>query len=213
MRVLVIGAHPDDEVLGAGGSLARWAEESHSLGVLLLTDNQQRHSGAIPLEQTVTAASEELAVFEMLQMARMPDQGLHKLYSEVLEKIERAMSDFKPDLVISHTVHDLNLDHRTVAEATLVACRPHRYGGGLLTYAVAGSNFGQPTGVQHDQMFVKLEHRHARKKIAAYLKYKEEVVMSPNLRSPDLVMAQMKINGGKIHSNWAEAFGVVRWLI
>lgn len=215
MKILVIGAHPDDEVLGVGGSIAKWVEEGHEVYVRLFTDNTPRHfaTGASPAPRMYAErARKALGGYLSLSTSYFKDQGLElEPLTTLAEVLESDLSHIEPDLIISHSIHDLNIDHRQVAEATLIAARPSKTRANLLTYSMDCSNFGAPYGASQGTFFVPLTPAQVGKKLEAYAQYELEVPHTPNLRSMELLQAEMKINGGHAGVLWAERFSVIRW--
>ena len=125
MRILTVAAHPDDETLGAGGTMAWHAARADQVWVCILTDGvTSRHDRVALQEECARRACDTLGV-ERLVMVGLPDQRLDTLcLLDVIGPIERCIEEFAPDVVLTHFPGDVNEDHRLVARATLVATRP-----------------------------------------------------------------------------------------
>lgn len=125
MRVLAVAAHPDDETLGAGGTLALHARRDDETFVLVLADGvTTRHDEVELQEQCARRACDVLGVHEVC-FARLPDQRLDTLpLLAVIAPVEDAVRRYRPDVVLTHFAHDVNQDHRAVFAAVLVATRP-----------------------------------------------------------------------------------------
>ncbi|MDT8384237.1 MAG: PIG-L deacetylase family protein [Gammaproteobacteria bacterium] len=131
-RVMVIVAHPDDEVLGCGGTIARHADDGDMIKVLILADgvgsrSDSRAPDPVQLEarrRSARAANELLGVHEIefhdYQDNRMDGCDL----LDVVRSIEREMTAFDPSIVYTHHVGDVNVDHAVVHNAVVTACRP-----------------------------------------------------------------------------------------
>ena len=132
--VLVIAAHPDDEVLGCGGTIARLTDAGQSVHVLLLADGENSRASAdgsgvaVGAVAARNAAAEKAchilgcASVECLALAdnRMDGHVLLDVVKEIEARIER----HEPTMVLTHHCGDVNVDHRVVHQAVIVACRP-----------------------------------------------------------------------------------------
>ena len=153
-RVLVMAAHPDDEVLGMGGTLAVHAVvRGDDVRIVCVTDGSstQYPGDAVIREQKeaeARAAAAELGVTDYIHLD-LPDMRLDTLaHVEVNRVIEDQVSDFRPEIV--YTVHpDVNRDHRALFDSVAVATRPvpgqpvRR----VLTYAPTSSTEWTPAGL------------------------------------------------------------------
>ena len=115
MNVLCVVAHPDDEVLMCGGTLARLSHEGHEITVCILCI---RH-----LEREARQACALLGVKTLL-FKQFPDQEFETAYRHIQITVEAALKDIQPEAVYTHHIGDLNLDHQIVAKTVLVATRP-----------------------------------------------------------------------------------------
>lgn len=130
-RMLVVAAHPDDEVLGAGGLIARKLDEGWSVEVLIFCENWIRTGLRVDdaLVQIQMCASELYGQGEhqrdiSAHVLKYPDQKLELIYLSVMSQdIAHYVADRQYDLVVSHSMTDLNADHRRVAEAVRIFCR------------------------------------------------------------------------------------------
>lgn len=125
MRILTVAAHPDDETLGAGATMAWHAARGDQVWVCILSEGvSSRHDRVALQEECARRACDTLGV-ERLVLVGLPDQRLDTLcLLDVISPIERCIEEFGPDVVLTHFPGDLNEDHRLVARATLVATRP-----------------------------------------------------------------------------------------
>lgn len=125
MRVLTIAAHPDDETLGAGGTMAGLAADGHEVWVCILTDGVTARHGHVELQQECARrAADVLGVAEVV-FCGLPDQRLDSLaLLDVITPIEKCIDQLQPQVVLTHFMEDANQDHRAVFRATVVATRP-----------------------------------------------------------------------------------------
>jgi len=125
MRVLTVAAHPDDETLGAGGTMAWHASRGDTVWVCILTDGvTSRHDHVELQEECARRACATLGV-ERVIFVGLPDQRLDTLsLLDVITPIEKVVAELNPHVVLTHFAGDVNEDHRLVARATMVAARP-----------------------------------------------------------------------------------------
>ena len=127
--ILVVAAHPDDEVLGCGASIARHAHNGDSVHVLILADGETSRIGASPeripvREKACQAACDVLGVSSVV-FKRLPDNRLDAVDRlDIVQVIEGAIAEHRPDIVYTHYPFDLNNDHAVVSHSVTVACRP-----------------------------------------------------------------------------------------
>lgn len=122
-RVLVIGAHPDDLELACGGTVAKLVDSGYEVHALVMSHGQQGGNRAQrPSEAQAGGALLGLAEVEVLDL---PDTALADSSQEMVEQIEARLRDLTPELLLTHSVHDLHQDHHAVHLATLRAGRRH----------------------------------------------------------------------------------------
>jgi LmbE family N-acetylglucosaminyl deacetylase len=129
MTVLVIAAHPDDEILGAGGTLARHVRAGDEVHAMVISEGAgSRYGDAMvaKLQEHARRAAAEIG-FASLRLESLPDQRLETLpLIELTQRLEAVIDELQPDTVYTHFPEDVNNDHRVVARAAWTACRPYR---------------------------------------------------------------------------------------
>lgn len=222
--VLIVAAHPDDEVLGVGGTAARHADAGHSVHVLILAEGATARSSKPPEEQSaderqaLQAAAKAAAVLLGTQpprFAALPDNRLDSLdLLDVVKTIETHLYEIAPTIVYTHHGGDLNIDHRITHRATLTACRPlpDQSVRALYTFETLSSSEwgsseqGAPFRSLH---FVDIATTLERK-MAALRCYEQEMRMFPHARSYKAVQAQAQLRGAQSGLLAAESFNVIR---
>lgn len=132
--ILVIAAHPDDEVLGCGGTIARYAQLGQVVDVLILGegltsrgrkgDRDLYAANLSDLGKAAQRANETLGVHS-LSLKSFPDNRMDSLDRlEVIQEVEGFIQKIRPAVVYTHHCGDLNIDHQIIHEAVLTACRP-----------------------------------------------------------------------------------------
>lgn len=130
--MLVVAAHPDDDILGCGGAMAKYVDSGMEVrvsfladgvsaraddGVLMEDERQARHEAA---EAACAILGTERPTFSDL-----PDNQLDRVpLLQVTKIIERLIKEHEPETVLTHHAGDLNIDHRVVHQAVVTACRP-----------------------------------------------------------------------------------------
>lgn len=221
-QVLVVAAHPDDEVFGVGGTMACHVQQGDQVSVLLLTDGvTARHDVTEPQKAAARKACSALGVQDV-RFADLPDQRLDGLpLLEVIKPISELIRELRPCVVYTHHRGDANQDHRAVFAATLVAVRP--FGDHpierVLCYEVASSTewgpaFGEWAFLPN--VFVDISAT-LESKLAAVEAYREtfesEVKAYPHPRSPEAICIYAQQRGIIVGMRAAEAFVLVRELM
>jgi LmbE family N-acetylglucosaminyl deacetylase len=125
MRVLVVAAHPDDETLGAGGTMAWHAARGDQVYVCILTDGVTSRHDRVELQAECARRACDTLGVKRLVLVGLPDQRLDTLCQlDVITPVESAIEEFEPEVVLTHFPGDVNEDHRIVSRATMVATRP-----------------------------------------------------------------------------------------
>ncbi|MDO8264858.1 MAG: PIG-L deacetylase family protein [Candidatus Parcubacteria bacterium] len=132
-KILIIAAHPDDEVLGCGGTIAKYAKAGDKVYCLILNKGKEARSGkkkfSIRKEQSILQEEAErsakiLGIAEMF-FENFPDQKYDAVpLLNIIKAIEKIKEEIKPNIIFTHYAEDLNLDHRITFQAVLTACRP-----------------------------------------------------------------------------------------
>ena len=120
MRILAIGAHPDDVEFGCGGTLIKYARQGHDVSLLVMTDGGGGGVGRIR-RQEQQAAGDILGV-SRLYWGEYPDTAI-PLDRESIQRVERVILDVRPDFIFVHSQDDTHQDHRHLSVATITATR------------------------------------------------------------------------------------------
>ena len=126
-RILVIAAHPDDEILGCGGTISKLKNENF-IEVLFMTNGVSSRGNN--KKQILRRRKACLSLFKHLSLPipknfNFPDNAMDKIpLLKIVKKIEQKIKDYRPDTIITHYSHCLNIDHKITYEAVITACRP-----------------------------------------------------------------------------------------
>jgi LmbE family N-acetylglucosaminyl deacetylase len=220
MRVLVLAAHPDDEVLGMGGSVALHASvHGEPVRIVCVSDGSSaQYPGDTELRERkneeAKRAAAELGVEDFVHLD-LPDMRLDTLpHVEVNRVVEEQVADFRPEIV--YAPHpDVNLDHRVLFSSVSVATRPTpgQTVRRVLTYAPLSSTEWTPAGTNWfvPNWFVDITETLERK-LAAFACYETERREYPHPRSERALRAYAEFFGATVGCEFAEPFVLVRGL-
>ncbi|MFC4357692.1 PIG-L deacetylase family protein [Halobium salinum] len=208
--VLAVGAHPDDEVLGPGATLAKHAAVGDDVHLLVVTEGatqQYDDRSIVERKRKETRACADRLGARSVRFGDLPDMMLDDVpHVEVNQVIEDAVDDLSPDVVYTHAATDVNLDHTAVHESTLVATRPGSGVERVLAYEVPSSTDWAPgAGYFDPTTYVDVTDR-IDTKIEAFAAYETETREFPHPRSERAIRAWATARGGAAGSEAAEAF-------
>ena len=222
-KILVIAAHPDDEVLGMGGTIAKYTSKGDEVAVLIVTDGSTSQYRDDPKLQEIQRAKRAetsncaatLGVKHVFY-GELPDMKLDVTpHIEINRVIEKAITDFQPSIVFTHFSGDVNKDHRRVYESTLVACRPfsEQCVKRLFSYAVPSStewNIQTATSTFLPNWYEDISGEWAEKKYRAMECYKTEIRDYPHPRSIRYLRTADAAEGNRVGLLAAESFILLR---
>ena len=218
-RILILAAHPDDETIGAGASIARWVSEGHEVFVWFATDGVSSRENMPESSQTRRESSmralEVLGVSEG-NFAEFPDNALDTVGRlRVCKAMEQAAQRFRPSKVLTHSQADLNVDHRIVGECAAVIARPSPTQSitSLWHFEVPSSTgwFSDSVVSFTPTHFVEIGD-FMRHKVTALREYGPEIPEWPHARSARALNALAERRGSEAGVSLAEAFFASREL-
>lgn len=219
-RILVVAAHPDDEILGMGGTIARHAlHEGAEVAVLWVSEGSStQYPGDTEIAEQkfreAEAAARTLGVKHCIQR-NLPDMRLDTVgHVQVNRVVEETVDEFGPDTV--YTVHpDVNIDHRTVFHSVMVATRPYagRTVRRVLSYATtSGIEWSPPFEASFTpNCFVDVTTT-IEDKVAAFACYRTETRPWPHPRSSRAIRTHAESWGSGVGWAYAEPFVLIREL-
>lgn len=220
-KVLVVAAHPDDEILGCGATIAKHIANGDVVQVLILGAGiaarknitiGQRKKLLENLHQCAIKANGVIGV-KNLTLKDFPDNKFDSVpLLDIIHSIEEVADVFKPNIIYTHHRADVNIDHRKIAEAIQSVVRPMQGSviKRVLAFEVASStewNFCQtPRFVPN--VFINISDFFD-KKIKAMQCYEGELRKFPHPRSLEYLDALVKVRGGQSGMLAAEAFELI----
>ena len=235
MKVLVIVAHPDDEVLGMGGTLRKLSVKNHDIKVVFLAtgiaarrSDKFRNETKYEINKTLIKKMEEqikklrldakralkILGIKNIEFFDFPDNEMDMVSNlEITKTIENIIKKFKPDVIYTHTKNDINVDHRAIFNATITATRPNTRVNvkKVICFEVPSSsewNFGD-TFSPNIFVDIKRELSYKKKAIQAY---KTELKKFPHPRSVNSLDIIAKRWGTVSGFEASEAFELIREL-
>jgi len=216
-RVLVLAPHPDDEVLGCGGTIARLADQGQEVHVAIMTSGRPPRFAA---EGVALVRAEAEAAHRMLGVAEtyFGDLPAAELDTVAHADLNAAVSDVvqrvRPDTLFIPFIGDLHLDHKLLFRAALVAARPRgaNYPARILAYeTLSETNWLAPYLDQSFTPNVYLDiSATLDRKIAAFRAFASQCKEFPDERSPEALTALARSRGATVHLMAAEAFVLIR---
>ncbi len=226
--ILVIAAHPDDEVLGCGGTIARHVDQGDIVEVVILAegitsrddkrDLSKREEELTQLHQAVHRAADILGVTKVHQRC-YPDNRMDGLeLLDVIKVVEGFIDQIKPDIIYTHHRGDVNVDHGIVHDAVVTACRPipqKQIPHTLLFFEVQSCTEWQTPGSAAPFVpgwFVDISGT-IKRKLEALRAYETEMCPWPHARSIKAVEHLARWRGSNIGVKAAEAFTLGRRIL
>ncbi|MEK4711612.1 PIG-L deacetylase family protein [Sporosarcina sp. FSL K6-5500] len=226
--ILVIAAHPDDEVLGCGGTMARHAAMGDNIHSAILAEgltsrdkerNREFHSEEFMILQSAAQKANDILGVKQLKLFDFPDNRMDSMDRlDIVKVVEGLINELKPDIIYTHHIGDVNIDHRRIHEAVLTAVRPipgNHHVEELLYFETASSTEWMTAGSAPPfipNWYVDIE-KTLELKLKALEAYAYEMREWPHARSIKALDYLAKWRGANIGVEAAEAFMLGRKII
>jgi len=224
-KVLIIAAHPDDDILGCGGSIAKFSKAKQFRVVFLAEGSSCRFDQCDKNHESIIEEirSRNTYAVEALEMLNVDSYKFYDLCCGRLDAIpiikinkivEHEISTFQPRTLLIHSEYDNNNDHRIVFRSVMMAARPSvfRCVEKILSFEVLSSSEWNFENAFHPNYFEKLEKNHVENKWKALSCYKSEIKEYPHPRSNEGMLTQARSRGMQAGVEFAEAYRIVRWV-
>ena len=221
-KILIAAAHPDDEILGCGGTISRLVNEGHKVYTLILgegitsrderRDRKKREEEIKELKKQINKANKIIGVKKVFTFD-FPDNRFDSIpLLTIIKKVEKIKNQIKPDIIFTHFNNDLNIDHKKTYEAVLTATRPikNETVKTIYSFEVLSSTEWKFPVTFSPNVFFDIS-KTIDKKIEAIKKYKNELHSFPHPRSVETILTNAKLWGSKSGMKYAEAFELVRY--
>jgi LmbE family N-acetylglucosaminyl deacetylase len=225
-KIMLVVAHPDDEILGLGASMHKLIQQFQSNvhvvilgeGITSRSDERSRDKWEKELERhkkNISDAQKAIG-FQSLSIYEFPDNRFDSIpLLDIIKIIEKEKKDYEPDVIFTHHGGDLNIDHQKTFEAVMTACRPLETEKvkTIITFETpSGTEWKATTNPHHfiPNLFLEVSEENLNSKITAMESYEFEKRDFPHPRSPKALTILAQRWGVSIGCNYAEAFCLVR---
>lgn len=218
-NILIIVAHPDDETIGMGGTIAMHSGNGDSVFCVSLTDGLGSRKFASPKQITLRKKAAESAAkilgFRWVEHHNFPDNAMDSVpLLSIVKIIENIKKKTKPDVIYTHSCSDLNIDHQIVCKATMTAFRPQTNETfcEIRTIEIPSStDFGHAkvTGTFSPNLFISID-KFWKQKLEALQCYDIEIKEFPHSRSYFGIENLANLRGNQVGLKKAESFQILR---
>jgi len=216
-NILVVAAHPDDEVLGCGASICRHSNDGDVVQVVFVADGFGARTDGINRDAAAIEASKILGC-ESPIFLKFPDNQLDSVaLLNIVKALEEVMSSFSPTTIYTHHYGDLNIDHQITHRAVMTACRPQPNFNvkQILTFETMSATHWQSVSMGNmfsPSYFVDVSG-FIGQKMQALRCYDQEMRDYPHARSFEALESLSRFRGSSVGLEAAEAFCVERLII
>lgn len=228
--ILVVAAHPDDEILGCGGTMARLSSEGFRVHILIMGEgmtsrdgwNAQakgRSSAILSKLHSQSIKASKLVKAKQVTVLNFPDNRFDTVaILELVKAVEIKKKEVNPHIIFTHHANDLNIDHRLTFQAVMTACRPMKEERVREIYSFEVPSSTEWQSQTSNQTFrptayVGLKRKHVYAKLCAMKAYSTEIRSYPHPRSIRALRAYCEWRGSNVGMEFAESFEVVRRII
>ena len=228
MRIMVVVAHPDDEMLGLGATMQRLIQTSNILthvvilgeGITSRADNRNvdKWKSELALHRENIKKAQSTIGYHSLSIYDFPDNRFDTAaLLDIIKIIEKEKASFQPDVIFTHHGGDLNIDHQRTFEAVITSCRPMANETVKMIIAFetpSGTEWMASTDPRHfvPNLFFEVTEENLDAKIRGMESYEFEKRPFPHPRSPEALRIQAQRWGVAVGCTYAEAFCLVREL-
>lgn len=221
-NILAFAAHPDDELLGVGGTVRRLVDEGADARAVILAEGMTSRSDhredteqseLIRLQEDARKAAEEVG-YASIEFCGLPDNRMDSVeLLDIVKLVSGYVEKYHPDTVFTHHHGDLNIDHRITCEAVLTACRPVGKYCVRRIYA-----FETPSSTEWNYIYQEPFTPNVyvdvtdtlEAKIRGMACYRTESTVYPHPRSPEALRALGQYRGSHAGLRMAEGFILLR---
>ena len=221
-KILIIAAHPDDDILGCGGLISKYQSKGVIFKILFIGEGSTcRFEDPGCKEAKSEIEHRNLSALKALKSLKVKDIEFNNLACgrfdqipiiEINKIIEENIKDFVPDTVLTHSPYDANNDHKIVFNATIMATRPgaNNHVKTLMSFEILSSTEWNFIDTFKPNYFEELEDSHIESKWKALSLYESEIKDYPFPRSNEGIKALAMSRGMQAGFKYAEAFHLIR---
>tara|TARA_B110000263_G_C15305468_1_gene510132 strand:+ start:2799 stop:3509 length:711 start_codon:yes stop_codon:yes gene_type:complete len=225
-KILVVVAHPDDEILGIGGTINKLVNNyGCEIKVIILGEgitsrgNDSEKSNQkedLKLHKANIEKAKSFLGYQQLEYYDLPDNRFDTVpLLDIIKIIESEKLNFKPSIVFTHHGGDLNIDHQKTFEAVITACRPikEEIVNTVITFETLSSSEWIPSNDKRKftpNLFISLTENNIKSKINSMESYFFEKREYPHPRSPKAIKLRAEMWGVTVGKKFSEAFEIIR---
>lgn len=216
-KVLIIATHPDDETLGCGGTILRHIDNKDKVYWLIATKMKNKKKWK---QNIINSRKKEiLSVYKKFKFSKKYELDFETSYldsipiAEIIYKLNKAVTDCKPDIVYCPSMGDVHTDHQIMSKACSVLAKSFRFNfiKRILIYEVISeTNYNFFNNHQFKPNYFVNIQNYLKQKIEIMKIYKSEIEKFPFPRSEDAIKALAKIRGAQSNFKAAEAFEIIK---
>ncbi len=227
-KIMLVVAHPDDELLGLGATMHKLIHEvnisTHVVilgeGITSRSENRDPEKWKTELEihhKNIKQAQKAIG-YHSVSTYNFPDNRFDTVaLLDIIKVIEKEKEKFQPDAIFTHHGGDVNIDHQRTFEAVITACRPMNQETvkTIITFETpSGTEWRSPTDPKHflPNLFFSVTNQNIDAKIKGMESYEFEKRTYPHPRSPEALIIQAQRWGVAVGCKYAEAFCLVRFI-
>jgi LmbE family N-acetylglucosaminyl deacetylase len=223
-KVLIVVAHPDDEVLACGATIAKLSSEGYECYTLILGEGKTSrldfrdkalvHDELDELSLEIERANKLIGVKKVFT-STFPDNRFDSVdLLDIVKEIEKIKELIKPEIIFTHHIGDMNIDHQITHKAVLTATRPVEDECVKKIYSCEVPSATEWNSYSHETIFIPNVFFDVTKtidiKINAMSKYKSELREFPHPRSLEYIKILAQLNGAKVGLKYCENFKLIR---
>lgn len=203
-RVLIIAPHADDEVLGCGGTIVKHVQQGDDVTVVVVSNRD----GLETTQQKQAEACKNVLGYKKLYFLNFRDECLDMSMREIIKSIEAIYAKHKPHVVYTCHEGDINIDHQTVFNASMVVTRPLQTfpPAKVMCYEIPSSTTQCRLRGFFPNTYNTIDDEQLKIKIQGFYKYTKELRDEPNPRNQTGIRAYAVFRGMECKSQFAEAF-------
>ncbi|MES2394585.1 MAG: PIG-L family deacetylase [Bacteroidota bacterium] len=225
-KIMIVVAHPDDELLGLGASMHHLISEhdikTHVVilgeGITSRSDirDKAKWKTELDIHRSNIHSAQKAIGYHSVSIYDFPDNRFDTVaLLDIIKVIEKEKENFKPDVIFTHHGGDLNIDHQRTFEAVITACRPMKNETvkTIICFETpSGTEWRASTDPRHfiPNLFIEVSEKNIDAKIEGMESYEFEKRLYPHPRSPEALKIQAQRWGVAIGSEFAEAFVLIR---
>lgn len=227
-KILVVVAHPDDELLGQGAAMHKLIHEfSCKTRVVILGEGitsraderkPENWQQELKIHRENIKSAQEAIGYHSVATYDFPDNRFDTVaLLDIIKVVEKEKEGFMPDVIFTHHGGDVNVDHQRTFEAVITATRPmqNEMVKAIITFETpSGTEWRASTDPKHflPNFFIEVDKTGLEAKIKGMESYEFEKRSYPHPRSPEALRVQAQRWGVAIGKQYAEAFSIVRMI-